>query len=196
MAGPLLITGFGPFPGMPRNPTMVLAKRLAQDLRFKRHGIATALRLLPTEYAAVDAMIPAMVAELRPRAILMFGVAGKRRHLSVEMRARNRLSILHPDAAGMRPERLALAPGQPFALRGRANIAPFVVQIARAGLPARASIGAGAYLCNYGYWRMLSASGDVPCLFIHVPAVRSRAMMTRLVDAGFGAAMALLSAAG
>lgn len=193
MAGPLLITGFGPFPGVPRNPTMVLATRLARDLRLKRQGVATALRLLPTEYAAADALIPTMITELHPRAVLMFGVATKRRHVSIETRARNRLSILHPDAAGRCPAHPVLAPGQPFALRGRARFAPLVVDVRRSGLPARASISAGGYLCNFAYWRMLTAS-DVPSVFIHIPAVRNPATMGRLVNAGVRLALRLLKA--
>ena len=193
MAGPLLITGFGPFPGVPRNPTMVLATRLARDLRLKRQGVTTALRLLPTEYAAADALIPAMIAELRPRAVLMFGVAAKRRQVCIETRARNRLSILHPDAAGQRPHHPVLAPGQPLVLKGRARFAPLVNEVRRARLPARISLSAGGYLCNFAYWRMLAAC-DVPCVFIHIPAVRNAQRMTRLVDAGVRMALRLLRA--
>lgn len=179
----LLVTGFGPFPGIPVNPSARLAARIAADLRLKRAGLAATCRLIPTEYAAAARLIPALIAELRPRAVLMLGVASKRKALSVELFARNRQSILHPDAAGKRPASLLIAPGGPAILRGRAPMVRAKVAGNRAGFTTRLSRSAGTYLCNDGYWRMLEAA-DGPCLFLHIPKVRNRTAMLRLADAG------------
>lgn len=186
----LLITGFGPFPGIPVNPSATLAQRIADDRRLKRAGLSVAVRLIPTEYAAAEALIPAMVATLRPRAVLMLGVASKRKALSVELFARNRRSLLHADAAGKRPARQVVAPFGPRVLKGRAPMVPVVIAAQRAGMPTRLSRSAGSYLCNDGYWRMLAATAG-PCLFLHIPKVKGRAMMLRLTDASVAVARLL-----
>lgn len=186
----LLVTGFGPFPGIPNNPSATLARKVAAHLRLKRAGLSVAMQLIPTEYAAAERLVPQMVAEMRPRAVLMFGVASKRKALSVELRARNRLSLLHPDAAGQRPTRLVLEPGAAWARHGRAPFTQAVQMGLRAGLPTRLSISAGTYLCNFAYWRMLAAT-DGPCLFLHIPKIRSRQMMARLVEASVAIAAAM-----
>ena len=192
----LLVTGFGPFPGIRVNPSAAVARAVARDRRLKALGITAAMVLIETTYATAEALIPEVVARCRPEAVLMFGVASKRKALCVETRAKNRVSILHPDAAGIVPRRLTPFAGAPFALRGRAPVARLVVAGRRAGVKTRASISAGTYLCNDSYWRMLAASGpSTPCVFLHIPKVRGRAMMRRLTEAGVQAALMLVRAA-
>jgi pyroglutamyl-peptidase len=53
MAGPLLITGFGPFPGVPRNPSAALARRIGALARPKTGGIPVRVLILRTTYAAI-----------------------------------------------------------------------------------------------------------------------------------------------
>ncbi|HRJ68713.1 MAG TPA: peptidase C15, partial [Beijerinckiaceae bacterium] len=123
----LLITAFGPFPGVPKNPSEALARRIAADRRLKAAGIETAVRIFPTEYAAVTRDIPEILAEVRPACVLMLGVASRRRHLSVEKRGANRVSRLHPDASGARPPHLLLKPGAPAFRLARAPLGSIVV---------------------------------------------------------------------
>lgn len=189
----LLLTGFGPFPGIPRNPSATLVKALSRDPRLLRAGISARPALIATTYAAADATIPALVQEVQPDAVLMFGVASRRRHLSVEAQARNRLSLLHPDAAGKRPARLVLAPDRPAALPARAPLRQIVTEGQRAGHATRLSRTAGAYLCNYSYWLMLDClPDDTPCLFLHIPKLRGRAHLGRLVLAGLRSGLLLI----
>jgi pyroglutamyl-peptidase len=170
----LLVTGFGPFPGIRFNPSAILARRLAADLRLRRAGIAVTQHLLPTTYAEADRLVPALAAQ-KPDAVLMLGVAGKRKAITPELFARNRLALLAPDAAGHRPERLAIAPGRPAAIKARAPVMRLVAAGRCHGLPVRASRSAGAYLCNYSYWRMLEAlPAATPCVFVHVPKLRGQ----------------------
>ena len=49
----ILITGFGPFPGAPVNPTGPLIRALARALR-KEHGLSVTTPTFRTTYAAVD----------------------------------------------------------------------------------------------------------------------------------------------
>ena len=92
----------------------------------------------------------------------MFGLAGRRRHLCIETRARNAVSLLFPDASGFRPKGGVIARGEPVALRGAAPFARLLGAARASAVPARLSRDAGRYLCNYAYWRALeqaSAAG-------------------------------------
>jgi pyroglutamyl-peptidase len=127
----VLLLGFGPFPGAPRNPSAVLAERLA---RRRRPALAATMRtahVFATAYAAVDSDLPKLFAG-KPDILLMFGLAARRRQLCVETQARNALSVLFPDTRGYRPGRGVIAPGGPAALRGGA---PFARLLAAARKP-------------------------------------------------------------
>ncbi len=100
----VLITGFGPFPGAPFNPSAALAKALACRRRPALAGIERSTYVFATTYASVDRELPKLFAQKqKPDVVLMFGVAGRRRQLCIETRACNAVSLLFPDAAGHRP---------------------------------------------------------------------------------------------
>jgi pyroglutamyl-peptidase len=167
----VLLIGFGPFPGAPRNPSALLAKALARRRRPAFAGIVRASHIFTTTYAAVDhdlAKLLATPADI----VLMFGLAGRRRHLCIETRARNAVSLF-PDASGCRPPRRVIAPGGPAALRGAAPFARLLGALRMSAVPSRLSRDAGRYLCNYAYWRALeqARNGRPLVQFIHIPPV-------------------------
>ncbi|MGC1356722.1 MAG: pyroglutamyl-peptidase I, partial [Xanthobacteraceae bacterium] len=91
----VLLVGFGPFPGAPRNPSAILAERLT---RGRRPALAATIRtahVFATTYAAVDSELPRLLAG-RPDIVLMFGLAARRRQLCIETIARNARSVLFP----------------------------------------------------------------------------------------------------
>ena len=106
----VLVTGFGPFPGAPFNPTGPLVKRLA---RLRRPALAE-IKIIPhvfaTSYAAVDRELPRLIAEHKPRVLLMFGLAARAKSLRIETRARNALALL-PDVSGQSLRRNSILPG-------------------------------------------------------------------------------------
>lgn len=169
----VLFVGFGPFPGAPFNPSAVLVTALARRRRPALADVVGATHVFATSYAAVDRDLPKLFAAT-PDIILLFGVAGRRRHLCIEMRARNAISALHPDASGHRPEQAVIALGGPAALRGSAPFSYLLGALRTSGFPARLSRDAGRYLCNYAYWRALErATGRQPLVqFIHIPPVQ------------------------
>ena len=95
----ILITGFGPFPGAPFNPTEALVRSLARLRRTALSDTTLAFHIFTTSYAAVDRDLPALIARHRPDMLLMFGLAARTRTLRIATRARNALALL-PDAAG------------------------------------------------------------------------------------------------
>lgn len=170
----ILITGFGPFPGAPINPTVSLVARLAKLRRPSLRDVRLVGHVFPTRYAAVDRDLPRLLAQYRPDALLMFGVAARRRHLSIETRARNALALL-PDASSISPARSMIEGG--CAARRLPTPARHLLSVARSGgVAAALSHDAGKYLCNYLCWRAAEAAarGPAPRLaaFVHVPQLR------------------------
>jgi pyroglutamyl-peptidase len=168
----VLITGFGPFPGAPFNPSATLAKALARRRRPALAGIERATHVFATTYASVDRDLPKLFAQ-KPDVVLMFGVAGRRRQLCIETRARNAVSLLFPDASGQRPRHGVIKLRGPAALAGNA---PFACLAGAAGPRARLSRDAGRYLCNYVFWRVLEqVRGTRPLVqFVHMPPVSAK----------------------
>src|SRR5215472_13563805 len=149
----VLITGFGPFPGAPFNPTAALARRLAARRRPALADVMRIAHVFATRYATVDAELPGLIARHRPDVLLMFGLASRTPFLRIETRARNAVSRLTPDVAGRIRGAARIRPGDAETLPGRAPFQRLLRAARTARLPARLSHNAGAYLCNYTYWR-------------------------------------------
>jgi pyroglutamyl-peptidase len=200
----VLLIGFGPFPGAPRNPSALLAKALARRRRPAFAGIVRTSHIFTTTYAAVDRDLAKLLATPTD-IVLMFGLAGRRRHLCIETRARNAVSLF-PDASGYRPQRRMIVPGGPAVLGGAAPFARLLGAVRTSAVPARLSRDAGRYLCNYAYWRALeqARNGRPLVQFIHIPLVllgarrkrpgRRTARLGTLVTAGERLLIALLAA--
>jgi pyroglutamyl-peptidase len=171
----VLLTGFGPFPGAPFNPTAELARRLAARRRPAFAEVRRIAHVFETSYAAVERELPALLKRLRPDVVLLFGVATRSKYLRIETRARNARSPLFPDVAGDRPRAGIIALGEPATRSGRAPQRALLAAVRAQRLPVRLSHSAGRYLCNFAYWRALAATdgSHAPLVqFIHVPTVR------------------------
>ncbi|MBI5264657.1 MAG: pyroglutamyl-peptidase I [Bradyrhizobium sp.] len=194
----ILITGFGPFPGAPYNPTQPLVGRLAQLRRPAFADVELSSHIFPVTYAAVDRQLPRLLASYRPHALLMFGLATRTPYVRVETRARNSVTMLWPDAAHARVRKGAIAPNADAKRFG-----PHTARLLRAarltGIDARSSRDAGSYLCNYLSWRGIErvrcGNGPLLAAFIHVPLLARgnasrrkgtapRITLEELVDAG------------
>jgi pyroglutamyl-peptidase len=193
----ILITGFGPFPGAPFNPTMPLVARLTRLRRPAFSDVALSSHIFRVTYAAVDRELPQLLEQHRPDALLMFGLACRTSCVRIETRARNAVTMLWPDAANTRVRKGSIASDANAKMFG-----PHTAKLLRAavytGVDARASRDAGSYLCNYLSWRAIEAVGadNGPRLaaFVHVPLVArdwsqrkgrtQRITLEELVDAG------------
>ena len=190
----VLVTGFGPFPGAPYNPTMPLVERLMQLRRPAFDDVALSSHIFHVTYATVDRELPQLLAKQRPHALLMFGLAQRTPYLRVETRARNAVTTIWPDADGTRVRKGSIAREN-----GALMFGPHTAKLLRAalatGIDARASRDAGSYLCNYLSWRAIEATqrdgGPHLAAFIHIPllardgaAKPGRITLEELVDAG------------
>jgi pyroglutamyl-peptidase len=193
----ILITGFGPFPGAPFNPTQALVARLKRLRRPALGDVELIGHIFHVTYATVDRELPLLLAKHRPQALLMFGLAGRTAHLRVETRARNAVTTLWPDADRTRARKGSILSDADARMFG-----PHTAKLLRAavgtGIDARASRDAGSYLCNYLSWRAIEAArsdnGPRLAAFVHVPLLARggtsrrkgspRITLEELVDAG------------
>jgi pyroglutamyl-peptidase len=191
----ILITGFGPFPGAPYNPTQPLVARLIKLRRPAFGDVELASHIFPVTYRAVDRELPEVLQKYRPQAMLMFGLANRTAHVRIETRARNAVTLLWPDAAQTRVRKGSIGLG-PDAMRFGPHAAKLLRAALGSGIDARPSRDAGAYLCNYLSWRAIEAVRDDLRLvaFVHVPLLARDGTQRRkgarcirldeLVDAG------------
>ena len=193
----ILVTGFGPFPGAPYNPTQPLVARLMRLRRPAFADVELSSHIFPVTYKAVDRELPLALAKHKPQALLMFGLAGRTGYVRVETRARNAVTMLWPDAAQTRARKGSIADGADAQMFG-----PHTAKLLRAaegtGIDARASRDAGSYLCNYLSWRAIEAvdadNGPRLAAFVHIPPLARggatrrkgfpRITLEELVDAG------------
>jgi pyroglutamyl-peptidase len=194
----ILITGFGPFPGAPHNPTQPLVDRLLRLRRPALGDVELSGHIFPVTYTAVDRELPRLLAKHRPQALLMFGLASRTPYLRIETRARNAVTMLWPDADHTQVRKGSIAGDADTMMFG-----PHSAKLLRAavgtGVDARGSRDAGSYLCNYLSWRAIEATcsdnGPRLAAFVHVPLLpRDRAprrkgashrvTLEELVDAG------------
>ena len=168
----VLLAAFGPFPGAPFNPSAALVQKLARRRRPALADLVYNVHVFATNYAAVDRDLPKLFAS-EPDLVLIFGLAGRRRHISIETRARNAVSVLFPDASRHRPSNSIIQSGGPDALFGRAPFHALQGAARASRTPVKLSRDAGRYLCNYVYWRALqhAPQGRPLVQFVHIPAV-------------------------
>ncbi len=186
----ILVTGFGPFPGAPFNPTGALVRSLARTRSPAGTRLKIVTHVFETSYDAVDRELPALVKKHRPDALLMFGLATRRRKLSIETVARNSLGRV-PDAGGAIPKAVKIVTTDPATV-AMATPAQALLAAARVvDVPAAISRDAGNYLCNYLCWNATQLVGQPNgpryAAFVHVPdlkpANRTTKVTRRLIDA-------------
>ena len=178
----ILITGFGPFPGAPFNPTAPLALALARRSHPAFANVRRVAHVFHVSYEAVDRDLPRLLEREKPDALVMFGLAARSKHVRVETRARNAVTRMVPDASGHVPLAATIVAGGPAAVPLHAPAQRLLLAAQATGVPAVLSRDAGRYLCNYLCWRAAeAATTGAPRLvtFIHVPAVRRPQVSSR-----------------
>lgn len=170
MARPrVLVTGFGPFPGAPINPSAWLAGALVNA-----HAPDCTLHaeVLPTEWEAVAALAPRLYASLQPDVMIHFGLCQRAVGFRIERSAFNRIAPRADARAVLPPARHVLAEGADR-LDTRLPAARIAAHLSSRGLPAASSRSAGRYLCNFLYYHSLAwaARQETPpvALFVHIP---------------------------
>lgn len=168
----VVMTGFGPFPGVPVNATMLLVPRLAVAARAAFPGTRIVCEILPTEWRAAPQRVDRLLATHQPDLVLHFGVSGRARGFEIETRGHN-VCAMAPDAAGRTPGKPLIAEGGALRLPARVPVAAIVRRLRQRRIPAFQSWSAGDYLCNATLYHVLAATTGSACEagFIHIPSL-------------------------
>jgi pyroglutamyl-peptidase len=166
----ILVTGFEPFGG----ETINASWEAAQKLEGWRHGdTVAAARLLPCAYDTSVKKLISAIETLRPDALLMTGQAARRGVICVERFARNLDDARAPDNDGVLRRALRISRAAPDWLEAAAPVRTITQAIHEAGIQARVSRNAGAFVCNHLYFGALQYLLDkrlaIPAVFVHLP---------------------------
>jgi pyroglutamyl-peptidase len=169
----ILITGFGPFPGMPENASALFAVKLAHLAARRFRGRRVVSRVLATEWEGAPRRLAELYRRERPKLALHFGVSERTAGFAIETTARNVRGPL-ADATGARPTSPWILREGPEALVCPLPYAEIVARLSARGLPAHISEDAGAYLCNAVFYAALAEcsapSARTRAGLVHIPA--------------------------
>jgi pyroglutamyl-peptidase len=169
----IVLTGFGPFPGIMDNATATLIPRLTKAARalFPSHEVIG--EVLPTEWRRAPEALRAIVAEGDVVLMLHVGVSESAPGFRLELIGRNMRTSLE-DAAGELPSSISVIDQGPQLLASTIPAERIAARLFSLGLPCETSDNAGTYLCNSLLYNSLTAARALtpPAIagFVHVPA--------------------------
>lgn len=175
MAKTLLLTYFGPFPGVPVNPTVALAEGAVRALNTARPDLRVVARELPVSYDGSSAALRAALQEVQPDALISLGVAVGRDVVSLEQVAINLDSAGIEDNDGDRRCDEPIVPDGREAYFSSLPVRASFERLRAAGEPVEISYTAGTYVCNHVFYEGQRISRElglsIPSGFVHVPAI-------------------------
>jgi pyroglutamyl-peptidase len=169
----IVLTGFGPFPGVPINATEMLVPQLAQAARTLFATHETVYEILPTQWEEAPARLRRLIGASDVELVLHFGVAQDVQGFQLELVGRNLQTSLQ-DAVGELPKSTRVVEEGPDLLATTLPAERIAARLMGLGLPCKTSDNAGTYLCNALLYHSLSAAHATPephlAGFVHVPA--------------------------
>jgi pyroglutamyl-peptidase len=166
----LLVTGFGPFPGAPENPTVTLVKAVANETPESFGAGSLKAVVLPTEYGRSWTMLRRIYQRFDPDVVVHFGLNGEAKAIHIETVGVNLVDPKKPDASGSAPRSERVRRGGPERLSATLPTDSVLAALKRGGIPAQLSDDAGDYVCNATLYRSLHAAPAGRVVgFIHVP---------------------------
>ena len=177
MANTLLLTYFGPFPGVPVNPTVALAEGSVRALNTARPDLRVVACELPVSYNGSSTALRTALQDVQPDALISLGVAVGRDVVSLEQVAINLDSAGIEDNDGDQRCDEPIAPGGQEAYFSSLPVRASYERLRVAGEPVEISYTAGTYVCNHVFYEGQRISRElglsIPAGFVHVPATRA-----------------------
>ena len=163
----ILVTGFGPFPGMPENPTSEIVRSLPRRLM----GLKVHYRVLPVSWQHSSEHLNRAVDLVVPHLVLMLGVSNQESCARLEMQAYNRLDG-RPDDAGNLLLPGPIDPTKPMTHKRVCHwpTEEMVKMLRAKGHDAAVSDDPGRYLCNHTFYSAFDAPAPAGVGFLHVAA--------------------------
>ena len=168
MKSDVLLTGFEPFGGDPRNPSSEACALLdGSDIR----GYRVRTLCLPTAFNAAAMQLLREITRNPPALVIATGVAGGRAEITPERFAMNFSDARIPDNRRRQPRERTIIRGAPLAYMSTLPVTRIVEKLRDAGIPAAPSQSAGAFVCNELFFRLRHAleGSKLRAGFIHLP---------------------------
>lgn len=191
----VLLTGFGPFPGVPVNASAELVRVVVQSARPAFPAFRFVAAVLPTEWRRAPELVAMLQDRFRPCLALHLGVASGEPGIRLETGAKN-VCRPSPDAAGLLPISTSLCIDGPAERPATLENAEIAALLQARGTRCTISDDAGGYLCNAVLYQSLASAEARGCGvvgFVHIPAdLRSASAIT--MDEAASAVLVVLGA--
>jgi pyroglutamyl-peptidase len=171
----VLLTGFGPFPGIPVNASGLLVPLIARAARKRFPHVVFKSLVLPTEWKRGPARVMAAIERDEPAVVIHYGVSPRAGGFVVERRAVN-VCLATADGAGHHPIQPVLRSDGPERRSATLPVKAIIAGLKGAGIPVAGSDDAGTYLCNAVLYHSLGRATprrtDTTMMagFVHLPA--------------------------
>lgn len=163
----LLITGFEPFGGEEINPSWEAVSRLPGEIG----GYALTRLRIPVVFEEAAEQVIRAAEVLHPDVILCVGQAGGRDAITPELVGINLRHASIPDNSGAQPKDQPIIPGGDCAYFSTLPVRRMAEAVTAAGVRAKVSYSAGAYVCNDVLYTLLAHFRDSATRvgFVHIP---------------------------
>jgi len=168
----VLLTGFGPFPGVPVNISIQFAEKLASLGRENFAEIRFITAALPVVWRQAPQQLRHLYRTHRPMFAVHFGVSHIAKGLTIECVAKNQAACI--DAHGQEPVSKILCPDGPTERMSTLPADLFAMRLREQSIPVVLSQDAGSYLCNAVLYHALELMDEMnlqgSCGFVHLPS--------------------------
>ncbi|RLG40800.1 MAG: hypothetical protein DRO01_03595 [Thermoproteota archaeon] len=177
----LIVTGFEPFGKFKSNPSADLAEYLGNsDIKSI---------IVPVTYEGAKRYAREII-EMRPKAVVSFGLAAGRPQISIEKIAVNIISSSMPDNEGKKAEREKIFEDGEDSFSSTLPVYEIVDALHKDKIPAYVSYHAGTYVCNTLLYSLLyyarKYGESIPIGFVHLPATEKMAIGKNMPYVEFG----------
>ncbi len=170
----LLITYFGAFEGVEKNPTREIAENVHGLFAAAHDDVEVLLHELPVSFAGSSVELNQILTCSQPDAVLSLGVAVGREKVSIERVAINLDDARIADNDGAKHCDQPIQKEGPAAYFTRLPYRALFTQLTAQNLPVEISDTAGTFVCNHVFYELMDALADtdIPGGFVHIPATR------------------------
>ncbi|MBS1956003.1 MAG: pyroglutamyl-peptidase I [Cyanobacteria bacterium SZAS-4] len=182
-----MITGFDAFGKHSTNPSQRIAEQLPEEFKIPRSNLSVEIDtlVLPTCCKQSWRLISKQLAKSDYSSLILVGLAGGRKRISLERFALNIRDYGIKDNSGHQYDGTEIYAGEPDALKTDLPLVEMRNALRKKNFPTEVSNFAGSFICNEVYYQGLRYKEKTGALnsvlFVHVPHAKDLAQT--LVDA-------------
>lgn len=170
----ILVSGFEPFNTSSSNPSQAVVEAL-REVEFE--GLDVRLVVLPVEYDRSFEVLCEHIEAFTPDAVISFGQAEGRTHITPERISVNLDQASIADNAGVTRAGTEIEAGLNDGYFSTLPINEILHALSEAGIPTVQSMTAGTFVCNHIFYRTqaLLADTSIKSGFVHIPLMELQA---------------------